>query len=37
MITSEQLASVFPAESDLVGEQGRPEPVHQRETLSAVS
>src|SRR4051794_30008603 len=35
MITSEQLASVFPAESDLVGdgEQGRPEPVHQRETL----
>jgi glyceraldehyde-3-phosphate dehydrogenase (NADP+) len=33
MITSEQLASVFPAESDLVGEQGRSEPVHQRETL----
>src|SRR4051795_1371078 len=33
MITSEQLASVFPAESDLVGEQGQPEPVPQRETL----
>ena len=33
MITSEQLNALFPAESDLTGEHGRPEPVHQRHTL----
>src|SRR3954471_20021476 len=30
MITSEQLTALFPAEGDLTGEHGRPEPVHQR-------
>src|SRR4051812_19590081 len=33
MITSEQLTALFPAEGDLTGEHGRPEPVHQRHTL----
>src|SRR3712207_452960 len=33
MITSEQLTALFAAEGDLTGEHGRPEPVHQRETL----
>ena len=33
MITSEQLTALFPAEGDLTGEHGRPEPVHQRHWL----
>src|SRR3954447_14795622 len=33
MITSEQLTTLFPAEGDLTGEHGRPEPVHQRHWL----
>jgi glyceraldehyde-3-phosphate dehydrogenase (NADP+) len=33
MITSEQLTALFPAEDDLTGEHGRPEPVHQRHWL----
>ena len=33
MITSEQLNALFPAEGDLTGEHGRPEPVHQRHWL----
>src|SRR5215211_370707 len=33
MITSEQLTALFPAEGDLTGGHGRPEPVHQRHWL----
>src|SRR3954449_8432153 len=33
MITSEQLTALFPAEGDLTGEHGWPEPVHQRHWL----
>src|SRR4051794_5284709 len=33
MISSEQLETLFPAEGDLTGEHGRPEPVHQRHWL----
>ena len=29
MMTSEQLKTLFPAESDITGEHGRPEPMHQ--------